>query len=66
MSTLTEARLLEKQGYIVDAVKIYEELGESESLKKYKNINPKVLEFFIRMKNSKDYEKFKMWSSKWK
>ncbi len=66
MSTITEAKLLEKQGYFLDAVKIFKELGDSESLKKYEDVNLKVLEYFVRMKKSSDYEKLKRWLFKWK
>ena len=64
-STLTEAKLLESQGYLVDAVDIYKRL-EAKELKKYENINPKLLEFFIRMKKEEDFEKFKRWLFSWK
>ena len=66
MATITEAKLLEKQGYFLDAVKIYKELGDSESLKKYENVNLKVLEYFVRMKKNSDYEKFKRWLFSWR
>ena len=66
MSTITEAKLLEKQGYFLDAVKIFKELGDSESLKKYEDVNLKVLEYFVRMKKNSDYEKFKRWLFSWK
>ena len=63
--TLTEAKLLESQGYLVDAVETFKKLNASE-LKKYENINPKLLEFFIRMKKDEDFEKFKRWLFSWK
>ena len=63
--TLTEAKLLESQGYLVDAVEIFKKLSLVES-KKYENINPKLLEFFIRMKKDEDFEKFKRWLFLWK
>ena len=66
MATITEAKLLEKQGYFLDAVKIFKELGDSESLKKYEDVNLKVLEYFVRMKKNSDYEKFKRWLFSWK
>ncbi len=66
MVTITEAKLLEKQGYFLDAVKIFKELGDSESLKKYESLNPKLLEYFVRMKKKDDYEKFKRWLFSWK
>ncbi len=65
MATITEAKLLEKQGYFVDACKIYEKFGDKESLKKYEGINIKLLEFFVRMKKESDYEKFKRWLYRW-
>ena len=65
MATKIEAELLEKQGYFVDAYKIYQSLGDKESLKKYHGINVKLLEFFVRMKKNSDYEKFKRWLYRW-
>ncbi len=65
MATKLEAKLLEKQGYFVDAYKIYKSLDDKESLKKYDGINVKLLEFFVRMKKRSDYEKFKRWLYRW-
>jgi len=66
MSTITEAKLLEKQGYFLDAVATFKKLGDSESLKKYEDVNLKVLEYFVRMKKDSDYEKLKRWLFQWK
>ena len=66
MATITEAKLLEKQGYFLDAVEIFKELGDSDSLKKYDSVNVKLLEYFVRMKKNSDYEKFKRWLFSWK
>ncbi len=66
MNTIIEAKLLEKQGYFSDAIKIFKSLDDKESIKKYENVNIKVLEFFTRMKKKSDYEKFKRWLYQWK
>ena len=69
MSTKIKAKLLESQGYFVEAYDIYKELLTknpkdeflNNKVKFYSNINVKVLEFFVRMKKQEDYEKFKKW-----
>jgi len=73
MSTKTYAKLLENQGYFLEAVKVYRELLKKNSddeeikktLKKYEGVNLKVLEFFTRMEKEKDYEKLERWLCKW-
>ncbi|HIO90683.1 MAG TPA: hypothetical protein EYG69_02815 [Campylobacterales bacterium] len=73
MQTLTIAKILEGQGYFIEALKIYKNLLEEEPenkelqqyIKKYKNKNIKVLEFFTRMKKDDDYIKLERWLSKW-
>ncbi len=69
MSTKVKAKLLESQGYLVEASKIYKELAKKdkfdkflrEKVKFYSKVNVKILEFFVRMKKEKDYKKFKKW-----
>ncbi len=69
MSTKVKAKLLESQGYLVEASKIYKELAKKdkfdkflrEKVKFYSKVNVKILEFFVRMKKEQDYKKFKKW-----
>jgi tetratricopeptide (TPR) repeat protein len=73
MSTKTYAKLLENQGYFLEAIKVYKELLKKspkdeeikETLEKYKSVNIKVLEYFTRMQKDKDYEKLERWLYKW-
>jgi len=73
MKTKTYAKLLEKQGYFIEAVDVYKKLLENssydkeveEAIKKYKGVNLKVLEFFTRMEREKDYQKLERWLYKW-
>jgi len=73
MATKTYAKLLEDQGYFLEAVKVYKELLKKspedkqikEALKRYKDVNLKVLEFFTRMEKKSDYEKLERWLCKW-
>ena len=73
MLTKTYAKLLENQGYFLEAVEIYKKLLKKypndkeikKSLKKYEGVNLKVLEYFTRMENEKDYEKLERWLCKW-
>ncbi len=69
MSTKVKAKLLESQGYLVEASKIYKELAKKdkfdkflrEKVKFYSKVNVKILEFFVRTKKEQDYKKFKKW-----
>jgi tetratricopeptide (TPR) repeat protein len=73
MSTKTYAKLLESQGYFLEAVDVYKKLLKKNPndmeirkiLKKYKDVNLKVLEYFTRMEDEKDYEKLERWLCKW-
>jgi len=73
MKTKTYAKLLESQGYFLEAVEVYRELLKSspddkdikEALQRYEGVNLKVLEYFTRMEDKKDYEKFERWLGKW-
>jgi tetratricopeptide (TPR) repeat protein len=73
MSTKTYAKLLESQGYFLEAVEVYEKLLKKsptdeeikKSLKKYESVNLKVLEYFTRMEKEKDYKKLERWLCKW-
>ena len=69
MATKIRAKLLESQGYFIEAFEIYKELlkknlndeKKKKKVKFYSKINVKALEFFVRMKKKEDYEKFKKW-----
>ena len=71
--TKTYAKMLENQGYFEDAIKVYKKLYKNnpddqeikEALRKYKNVNLKVLEYFVRMEKEENYEKFERWLCKW-
>ncbi len=73
MSTKTYAKLLENQGFFSEALEVYKKLLEKspddeeikENIQKYKGINLKVLEYFVRMEKEQDYEKLERWLCKW-
>jgi tetratricopeptide (TPR) repeat protein len=73
------AQILESQGFVKEALDIYEqllkknpnnkEINESihrlkNSRKKFENVDIKKRDFFINMKSEKDFIKFEEWLSK--
>jgi len=73
MKTKTYAKLLERQGYFLEAVEVYKDLLKSspddseikDALQKYNSVNLKVLEYFTRMSEKKEYEKLERWLCTW-
>ncbi|HHD83482.1 MAG TPA: tetratricopeptide repeat protein [Campylobacteraceae bacterium] len=72
MSTLTLARIYEKQGHLADALQIYREHlrknPEDRELRaavlRLKHINTKALKYFMEMHSEAQFLKFEKWLAK--
>ena len=72
MSTITLAKIYEKQGHLADALEIYEKYLEKdpanielkEAVIRLKKINTKALKYFMGMHKKEQFEKFERWLAK--
>ena len=72
MSTVTLAKIYEKQGHLADALEIYEEHLKRDpdnhelrdAVRRLKRINTKALKYFMGMHKKEQFEKFERWLAK--
>ena len=72
MSTITLARIYEKQGHLADALEIYEALYTKDptndeiknAITRIKKINTKALKYFMGMHTPEQFAKFERWLGK--
>ncbi len=72
MSTITLAKIYEKQGHLADALDIYETLYSKnpqnaellEAINRIKKVNTKALKYFVGMKTPEQFAKFERWLAK--
>ncbi len=69
MSTITLAKIYEKQGHIEDAKKVYEELLKNDpkniqiqkALKRISDKNGDKISYFINMDKKEQFQSFEKW-----
>ena len=72
MSTVTLAKIYEKQGHLADALEIYETLYQKnpadyevkEAIDRIKKVNTKALKYFMGMQTPEQFVKFEKWLAK--